>query len=262
MIIAAAVLLLINIPFFFLFPRQIFKPRKAHIALPQFTGAPVENIHFFSGTNKLHAWHFPVRKTAQTVMFIHGGFGNMSYYLDTIEIFTALGLNVFTYDFSGYGNSTGIISEKRFFADAENAYRFLREEKKTPESQLILAGHSIGAAAAVRLAGTHGAAAVITDGAFRDMRDVSAYHLPLFNRFFFLPCALDAKAGLAALTCPVFAAHAEQDTAVGLRSGKKFFAAVPSRKVFLRLPAGNHHDAVKANVERLREALTAFLKTL
>lgn len=47
-------------------------------------------------------------------------------------------VNVMAYDYSGYGISEGEPSEEACFADAEAAFAYLVNVKKTPPSNIIL----------------------------------------------------------------------------------------------------------------------------
>ncbi len=64
-----------------------------------------------------------------------------------------LGVNIFSYDYSGYGMSSGAPSEQNVYADVEGAWKCLQKRYVNirPEN-VILYGQSIGTVAAVDLA--------------------------------------------------------------------------------------------------------------
>jgi pimeloyl-ACP methyl ester carboxylesterase len=56
---------------------------------------------------KLKAWYFPAaEKTTQLILISHNGEGNMADYLRRVDAFHQMGLNVVTFDYRGYGESS------------------------------------------------------------------------------------------------------------------------------------------------------------
>lgn len=63
-----------------------------------------------------------------TILFSHGNavdLGQMSSFY--IGLSARLGCNIFSYDYSGYGASTGQATEKNIYADIEAAFKALRQ---------------------------------------------------------------------------------------------------------------------------------------
>eukprot|EP00439_Symbiodinium_sp_Y106_P080984 s1579_g19.t2 len=55
-------------------------------------------------------------------------------------------VNVFAYDYTGYGMSSGKPSEQALYADIEAAFKYLRDIVGTPWSEIVVYGRSIGTA--------------------------------------------------------------------------------------------------------------------
>eukprot|EP00080_Pristionchus_pacificus_P006447 PDM66467.1 aho-3 [Pristionchus pacificus] len=88
-----------------------------------------------------------------TILFSHGNavdIGQMSSFYGGLG--QRLGVNVFSYDYSGYGCSTGKPSEKNLYADIQAALDVLQKELDIPASRVILYGQSIGTVPSVDLA--------------------------------------------------------------------------------------------------------------
>ena len=83
----------------------------------------------------------------------------------------ALGLNVLTFDYRGYGESDGTPTEAGLYRDADAALGFLRDSLHVPPGRTWLFGHSLGSAVAVDLATRVRAAGLILDGAFTSAPD-------------------------------------------------------------------------------------------
>lgn len=97
-----------------------------------------------------------------TLLFSHGNavdLGQMSSFY--IGLGSRINCNIFSYDYSGYGQSGGKPTEKNLYADAEAAWQALRTRYNIPPETIILYGQSIGTVPTVDLATRHEVGAVI-----------------------------------------------------------------------------------------------------
>jgi len=89
-----------------------------------------------------------------TIFFSHGNaidIGAMRDHL--LEMSLRLKVNVFSYDYSGYGLSTGKASPSNVFADAEAAFLHLSTKYAAdPRHHIVLYGQSLGSGATMHLA--------------------------------------------------------------------------------------------------------------
>eukprot|EP00742_Colponemidia_sp_Colp-10_P005484 GILJ01005859.1.p1 GENE.GILJ01005859.1~~GILJ01005859.1.p1 ORF type:complete len:310 (+),score=33.64 GILJ01005859.1:49-978(+) len=88
-----------------------------------------------------------------TIIFSHGNsadIGIMTGHL--IDFALQLNVNVFMYEYTGYGLSTGTPSEKDTYADIRAAYSYVTTELGIPASQIIIYGQSVGSGPSVDLA--------------------------------------------------------------------------------------------------------------
>lgn len=59
------------------------------------------------GDAEINAWYFPApKKTTELVLIAHNGEGNMGDYLRRVDAFLAMGFNVVTFDYRGFGESS------------------------------------------------------------------------------------------------------------------------------------------------------------
>lgn len=80
-----------------------------------------------------------------TILFSHGNavdLGQMSSFYLTLG--ARINCNIFSYDYSGYGVSTGTPSEKNIYADIDAAWHALRSRYGISPENIILYGQSIG----------------------------------------------------------------------------------------------------------------------
>jgi len=114
-----------------------------------------------AGAPQLHGWWIPAPATHSryanvTVLYLHGGEGPFAAALPRLQQLHDLGLNVFAFDYRGFGLSPSPHpTEQRMSEDAEAAWTYLSQTQKMPPSHLILYGEGVGVALAAQLLAEH-----------------------------------------------------------------------------------------------------------
>ena len=100
----------------------IYFPVRELFADPAAIGLAYEEVNFVAGDGvSLHGWFVPGRSDL-TLLWCHGNGGNISHRLENLLlVHNELGLNVFLFDYRGYGRSDGKPSEQGTYLDAEAA---------------------------------------------------------------------------------------------------------------------------------------------
>lgn len=127
---------------------------------PSALGLAFEEVHFgvdASGAPQLAGWWIPASSApAPTVLLLHGLSGNRSNALERAQMLHSAGLNVFVFDYRGYGDSNGPHpTQDRIFFDAGSALDYLIQSRKLSASSVIVDGEADGAPVAVHLAAAH-----------------------------------------------------------------------------------------------------------
>lgn len=212
----------------------------------------------------LTAWIIPAANAgpdAPWVLVSHGNYGNIGYggRPQFYAWFRDLGVNLFAYDYRGFGASDGIPSETGVYADADAAYRYLTDSLHVPPSRVILFGHSLGTGVTIELARHVPAAGLIVEDAYTSVANRGQEVFPL------LPIKIIAKNRFASidkigsLRLPKLFLHARNDKTIPIAHGRKVFAAAAEPKEFVELNAG-HADGYKADRARYYSAIDAFIK--
>eukprot|EP00438_Fugacium_kawagutii_P024953 Skav213210 [mRNA] locus=scaffold2826:590600:593264:- [translate_table: standard] len=88
-----------------------------------------------------------------TLLFSHGNAEDLGMIIQYFrEVSHILDVNIFAYDYTGYGMSSGEPSEDALYADIEAAFKYLRDIVGIPWSNIILYGRSIGSGPSIHLA--------------------------------------------------------------------------------------------------------------
>lgn len=237
---------------------NIYFPTRIIEAAPAHCGLEYEDIFFKTEDGvELNGWFVPAKETKATLIFCHGNGGNISHRLEIIKLFHEMGLNVFIFDYRGYGKSKGRPSEKGTYSDALAAYRFVCSRKNLRKIPVVLYGKSLGAVIAIDLATKADVEALIIDSAFTSVLDMAKELYP------FLPSKLismryDALSKIASIEIPKLIIHSRDDEIVPFHHGEKLFQTAGEPKEFY-LMRGGHNDAMFLSSEEYQARIEIFL---
>ncbi|MCP4669274.1 MAG: alpha/beta hydrolase, partial [Deltaproteobacteria bacterium] len=152
----------------------IFHPERRLAMVPSQWGLDYEEVHFNTPDNmRLHGWFFPLKGDPATILFCHGNAGNISHRLENITLLLDQGLQVFIFDYRGYGRSTGRPSEAGVYRDGLAAYDFLAKQKGVRPRRIVLFGRSLGAAVAIEIALQRKVRSLIMESAFTSTKEMA-----------------------------------------------------------------------------------------
>ena len=138
----------------------LYHPASAVTRTPASVNLTFDSIGFAtsaSGEPQLRGWWIPASAPARfTAIYLHGAGGNLGDAVQPLARLHAAGLNVFAFDYRGYGQSRfAHPSEAQWREDAESAIRYLADTRHIPISAIILVGKDLGANLAVEVAAAH-----------------------------------------------------------------------------------------------------------
>lgn len=191
---------------------------------------------------KLHAWYFPGRDARATVLFFHGNAGNLTHRVPNIEQLTPLGLNVFIFDYRGYGKSEGSPHEEGILKDSQAAYDTLVNVRKVPPEKLILFGRSLGGAFAADVAFKNPAAGLILESVFTDAGDMAWKVFPILPLGWAISSKLDAVNKVPHIAAPKLFFHGTRDEVVPYKLGRKVYEAAAEPKQWYDIEGAGHND--------------------
>jgi hypothetical protein len=110
-----------------------------------------------AGEARLKGWWIAGNHESHfTAIYLHGADGNLGDTVDALLPLHRAGLNVFAFDYRGYGASKfERPSEARWREDAESAIKYLTNTRGVPAGSLILVGRGLGANLALEVAAAH-----------------------------------------------------------------------------------------------------------
>lgn len=252
---------------FFLYPKIenffIFFPDSEIYATPKDLGLNFKDIYFHTGDDiKIHGWFFPLEIEKPVILFCHGNAGNISHRLENIRFLLEKGLQVFIFDYRGYGKSEGKPSEPGIYKDALAAYDYLVREENILSSNIVLFGRSLGAAVAIDLSLKREIKAIIVESGFTSTRGM-AKTMFLFSLFSsLLPASYNNDEKISNIKVPKLIIHGDSDEIVPFYMGKSLFNASPEPKYFFRIEGAGHNDTYMIGGERYFQTIATFVKDL
>lgn len=103
----------------------------------------------------IHGWLIHpdknIKKKNKVILYSHGNAGNIGNRQHLIPKFTNAGYSLLLFDYSGFGKSSGNLSMKNMYKNANSFVQYLLEQNFTKD-QIILFGESIGCSVAINTA--------------------------------------------------------------------------------------------------------------
>ncbi|XP_029939378.1 alpha/beta hydrolase domain-containing protein 17A [Salarias fasciatus] len=186
-----------------------------------------------------------------TVLFSHGNavdLGQMSSFY--IGLGTRINCNIFSYDYSGYGISTGKPSEKNLYADIDAAWHALRTRYGISPENIILYGQSIGTVPTVDLASRYECAAVVLHSPLTSGMRVA---FPETKKTYCFDAFPNIEK-VSKITSPVLIIHGTEDEVIDFSHGLALFERCPKAVEPLWVEGAGHNDIelYSQYLERLR----------
>lgn len=241
----------------------LYRPASVVARTPDATGLKFEQVRFAAtetGTTRLHGWWIPAAggSARYTVLYLHGRVGNLGDCVDKLAELHAARVNVFAFDYRGYGQSQFVHpNEARWRQDAEWALDYLTATRQIKARSIVLVGSELGANLALEVAAAHPELGGVvldapmnapTDPVFSDARaHLVPAHLLFHDRYEMMEPA-------TGLRVPSLWMLAEQPSQ-GTSSEEKVTAAyeaVTAPKTLVRAEGTQTSAALRRWLERLR----------
>ncbi len=243
--------------------RNLFFPTRPIQATPADFGLDYEDVKFVAEDGcLLHGWWIPCENAKGTIIHCHGNAGNIGDRASLAADLNRLGLNVFIFDYRGYGQSRGIPTEQGTYRDARAAYEVVRARYSDVENPpVIVHGQSLGGAVAIQLALDKPIRGLIVESAFSSTIDMGQTVYPWLPVTWLCRYRYDSISKVGRLKMPKLFAHSPQDEIVPMALGRKLFDAASPPKQFITL-RGGHNEAGWELSPEYWKALQQFVNSI
>jgi fermentation-respiration switch protein FrsA (DUF1100 family) len=229
----------------FLLNSLLYFPSRSFALRPSDVGLVARDVEIPTADGeRLHAWWFRARGAPLGhVLFCHGNAGNVADRLLHARLLTDAGLDVFLFDYRGYGRSTGRPDEEGTYRDARAARSALLGLEGVDPGRVFYLGESLGGAVALALAREAPPRGLILVSTFTSVRDMARLHYPVIP-LFLVPDAYPSLERIPGLECPLLVLHGDRDEIVPVDHARALFAAAPEPKRLHVFAGAGHNDLV------------------
>jgi len=241
----------------------IFYPTAALVRTPGDVGLEFQDLFFTTVDGvRLNGWFIPNRDARTTLVWFHGNAGNISHRVENIKLLhDKIKINIFIFDYRGYGLSEGIVSEEGTYQDGEAALGFVKKQLRVDAKDMIIFGRSLGAAVAAEMAGRTDCRALILETPFVSIREMAKTVFPLLPLGPLLQTRYDIVEKIGKIKVPLLVLHGDRDEVVPYEQGKKVFAAAPGPKDFYTIKGAGHNDTYIVGGDAYFQRLKVFIET-
>ena len=242
--------------------RMIYQPWRELSASPSRVGLAFENVDFEASDGvPLHGWFIPADKPGgKVLLFFHGNAGNISHRIESINIFHELGLDVFIFDYRGYGKSGGKPSEEGLYRDGIAAMGYLADRGFSPDD-IVIFERSLRNAVAARVSLFTPPHALILESSFTSLAEMASRVVRLFPVRLLLRSEYPTEENLGQVSCPVLVIHSPEDEIIPFSQGIRLYETAPEPKTFLQI-SGDHNGGFLLSGETYLRGLEDFLFSL
>jgi alpha-beta hydrolase superfamily lysophospholipase len=217
---------------------------------------------------RLHGWHLRAQGESKgSVIFFHGNAENITTHIASIYWLPEQGIDVYIFDYRGYGRSEGVPSVDGVILDAVAVMDYVATTQK---KEFVVFGQSLGCAVAINAVSQfqlkEQVKAVAVDSCFSGFREIAREKLsdvwltwplqyPLSLAFTSDHSPIGALEKLPSI--PLLVIHGNQDHIIPEHHGVSLYNSATTPKQYWEIEQGRHIDSMTR--EGVRKKFTEFL---
>ncbi len=219
---------------------------------------------------RLHGWYGSISsseiKDSNTrflntvVLWCHGNAGNITDRYEQFVSMMEIPVNVFIFDYRGYGRSEGNPIEKGMYLDVAAAWDLLQDRYSYQPESIIVYGVSLGGVGAINLAATKDVAGLIIQSSFTSIRDMASLQIPFIPPFL-IRTQMDSLSKIPDLKCPKLFIHGTADEIIPFKQGRRLFEAAKEPKDFYAVENGTHNETVLTGSAECLSVVKGFIRS-
>ncbi|XP_009366144.1 alpha/beta hydrolase domain-containing protein 17B [Pyrus x bretschneideri] len=240
---------------------EVYKDEGGKLVFSGVTADKNMEVHLLDtkGGNKIVAtfWRHPFARF--TLLYSHGNAADLGQMHELfIELRAHLRVNIMSYDYSGYGASTGKPSEFNTYYDIEAVYNCLKSDYEIRQEDLIVYGQSVGSGPTLHLASRlKKLRAVVLHSAI--LSGIRVLYPVKLTFWFDIFKNIDK---IRHVSCPVLVIHGTEDEIVDLSHGKRLWELSKEKYDPLWVKGGGHCnlETFPEYIKHLRKFINAMEK--
>jgi fermentation-respiration switch protein FrsA (DUF1100 family) len=199
----------------------------------------IESVIFQSSSgNRLNGWMMKPKNVTPlvTLLHLHGNAGCLLSQHRSLVPLLEYGFQVFIFDYSGFGLSTGRATRENILKDANSALDYLKSREDVKGKKLVIYGQSLGGhlSAVVAAQRQDDIDALVVEGAFSSHRDIAARMAGLLGRMI-VSEPYSAMESIEKFHKSVLVIHSTEDGVIPFFMGKKIYEHANEPKEFYEI---------------------------
>ena len=245
----------------FLERHLVFFPSKwrSNDATIHVAALPVEEVWLKTSDDvQIHGWYVSHDSAVASLIMAHGNAGNLGDRKQWLaRLREEIPVNLFMFDYRGYGKSAGAPSEEGCYRDAEAAYDWMKTQ--TPNAPIVAHGHSLGGAVMIELACRRSLAGLIVESSFTHARDMAKLMFGPVPVHWLSSMKWASVDKVVKLSLPKLFLHGDVDRVIPFELGQELYARAAEPKRFVALAGVDHNDTFLAGGDSYYAALRDFI---
>lgn len=218
----------------------IFHPEKLNVSTVLKFDQDFEEVNITSNGEKLNGALFKVKDSKGLVFFCHGNSGNILKQAEAAKFYTDLGFDFFSFDYRGYGKSTGSVeSEEQFFSDVQAFYDELNNTYKEKDINVI--GYSLGTCSAAMLAAKNNPKKLILIAPYYSLSDMTIRRYKVIPPFL-LKYKFDTYKYVQEAKMPILLVHGDNDPVIPFDCSLQLKEDLKKTDIFVPIKGQDHNN--------------------
>lgn len=198
----------------------------------------------------------PKESNGIIILYSHGNAEDLGMVKDRLVEIASDGFTVFSYDYPGYGLSSGSPSESSCYESIEALFSHILVSMKVESSRIVAWGRSLGTGPSCYLASQNKLGGLLLEtpffSAFRTITQMTIIPWDRFRNINFI----------SSISCPSLVIHGQLDEVVPFRQGRKIYNELSEPKDFLEVKGGGHNNLKDIGGELYNESINKFLRSI
>lgn len=235
---------LVTVMLYFLQEKIIFLPTKLAQDFEYSFSHPFQEFNMETADGaKLNALRFKSKEPKGVVLYFHGNAGDLSRWGEIASFFVDKDYHVIVMDYRTYGKSTGKLSEKSLYADAQLFYDYAKQHYN--EDAIIVYGRSLGTGLATYIASKNNPNKLILETPYYSLIDVAKTRFPFLPIETLMKYKIPSNEFVKKVNCPIVIFHGTDDSVIDYDSGKRLYDCIEhSKKQFITIDGGEHNNLI------------------
>lgn len=195
----------------------------------------------------IQGWYEAAKPNRPTILFFHGNATLLEMSKWRYLRMHKQGVGYLAIAYRGYGESTGVPSEEGVLIDGIAAYDWLTAQGIKADD-IIIHGHSLGAAVAIHVASQRPAKALLLEAPFMSAAEVAKAHYPFLPIDLLMRNKFENTARIRNVRIPVLIAHGTSDIVIPFSQGSALFAMANAPKKFVAMTNSDHNTLTRDGV--------------